>query len=396
MRVWDADAHVEESETTFSDKYFDQAFADRRPIVVQSPRGIHWLIDGQCAMPKYVGAEMDRFFGTPQTMHGERVNTLVRKTESIEALEMRGTAARLKLMDDEGLELSVLYPTLFLAWPLTPYHDLGSALCRSYNNWLSDVCSEAPSRLKWVSIINPGDPQTAANEIRRTRKMGASGTMVLGMVGNKSIGDATFEPIWAAAADVDMPITVHVGECTPLGYLAFHASLLMGFWGFMFSGILDRYKSLHVAFLEAGCMWLPFMMGRLEDLGSTERFGTVANPDRPKHLPSRLIGVGGLAAAGTSAPKLAPEEYIARGNVFIGFEVEDKLLPWCIEEYGADCWLFGSDIPHYDRLKCAAGAFLERQDVSEQHKRKLLFENTARFYKWPLESPKLQSAAAGG
>ena len=34
MRVIDADGHVEENPTTFSDKYFDPAFRSQRPEVV--------------------------------------------------------------------------------------------------------------------------------------------------------------------------------------------------------------------------------------------------------------------------------------------------------------------------------------------------------------------------
>ncbi|HUY17584.1 MAG TPA: amidohydrolase family protein [Candidatus Binataceae bacterium] len=384
MRVWDADAHVEEWDGTFSERHFDPTMFDRRPMVIQSQRALHWMCDGEIVMPKYVGGEMDRFFGTPHSLNGKRVNTLTKKSESLEALEMRGAKDRLKLMDEEGIELSVLYPTLFLIWPIARDPVLGDACARSYNNWLCEVCSEAPERLKWVSIVDPADPHLAAAEIERTKKMGAAGTMVLGMVGTRAVTDPHFGAIWDAAGQVDMPMSVHVGECTPLGYLAFHQSLLMAFWRFAFTGVLDKYPQLHVSFLEAGSMWVPYLLGRLEDLTHGQRFATIKNPDRPERLPSRLIGVGGLAANDAPWPELTPEEYIKRGNIFFGFEVEDKLLPWCIEEYGADCWLFGSDIPHYDRLKYAARTFEARGDISEQNKRKLLCENTARFYKWPL------------
>ncbi len=34
MKVWDADAHVEEWGGTFSERHFDPALFDRRPMVV--------------------------------------------------------------------------------------------------------------------------------------------------------------------------------------------------------------------------------------------------------------------------------------------------------------------------------------------------------------------------
>jgi predicted TIM-barrel fold metal-dependent hydrolase len=42
--------------------------------------------------------------------------------------------------------------------------------------------------------------------------------------------------------------------------------------------------------------------------------------------------------------------------------------------------VYGSDIPHGDRLYGAVDVFLKREDISEASKRKLLVDNTARFY----------------
>ena len=56
------------------------------------------------------------------------------------------------------------------------------------------------------------------------------------------------------------------------------------------------------------------------------------------------------------------------------------LLPFAVEEFGDECWLYGSDIPHGDRLVDSVGVFLERTDIGEDTKRKLLVDNVARFY----------------
>ena len=78
--------------------------------------------------------------------------------------------------------------------------------------------------------------------------------------------------------------------------------------------------------------------------------------------------------------KYLPKEYVERGQVYFGFEVDEKLLPFAIEEFGDQCWVYGSDIPHGDRLYGAVDVFLKRNDISEESKRKLLVDNTARFY----------------
>ena len=69
-----------------------------------------------------------------------------------------------------------------------------------------------------------------------------------------------------------------------------------------------------------------------------------------------------------------------RGQVYFHFEVDEKLLPFAIEVFGKQCWVYGSDIPHGDRLYGAVDVFLKRSDISVENKRKLLVENTARFY----------------
>ena len=52
------------------------------------------------------------------------------------------------------------------------------------------------------------------------------------------------------------------------------------------------------------------------------------------------------------------KEYIERGQIYFGFEVDEKLLPFAIEEFGDQCWVYGSDIPHGDRLYGAVDVFL--------------------------------------
>jgi predicted TIM-barrel fold metal-dependent hydrolase len=82
--------------------------------------------------------------------------------------------------------------------------------------------------------------------------------------------------------------------------------------------------------------------------------------------------------------ELRPEEYIKRGQVYVGFEVNEELLPAILDEYGDECWLYASDIPHNHRMYRAADFLMHRTDVREASKRNLLVGNTARFYDYPL------------
>jgi hypothetical protein len=49
-------------------------------------------------------------------------------------------------MDQLGVNIQVLYPTVFLM-PITNRPDIELALCRSYNRWLADICRDGKERL---------------------------------------------------------------------------------------------------------------------------------------------------------------------------------------------------------------------------------------------------------
>ena len=60
----------------------------------------------------------------------------------------------------------MIYPTMFLSYPITFDRELSVAMMRAYNNWIADMAGQAPDRLKWVTIIDPIDPEASALEVR--------------------------------------------------------------------------------------------------------------------------------------------------------------------------------------------------------------------------------------
>lgn len=384
LKAWDADGHVIEWEGTFADKYFDKAWVTRRPKVVESNTHVHWLVDSRVSPASY--GRQRNFTGSPASINGIRKEGVLKKKESLACLEMRGVTDRLALMDEEDIELSVIYPTLFLVRPLSDDPQFEAVLCRSYNNWIADVCSEASDRLKWVSVVDPNDPRESAAEIARTAKMGAVGVMLPGMVGEDCIAMPRFEPIWEAAAKHDLAVGVHVAFCSPLANTAFFYSLLMAFDQVVPYGILDRYPELRVAFLEAGCSWMPWRVERMEERFNPGKIMARSDPNRARDTIFDDPSLNGYRA------KLSPREYIKRGNIYVGFEVDEPLLPYCIKMFGADCFLWGSDIPHADREAYGARELQERKDISDEDKWKLMLGNPAAFYK--LELPQKQRKAS--
>jgi predicted TIM-barrel fold metal-dependent hydrolase len=77
---------------------------------------------------------------------------------------------------------------------------------------------------------------------------------------------------------------------------------------------------------------------------------------------------------------MTPIEYIKAGRIFIGFEVDDDLLPYMVNKYGTDCWVYASDIPHAHRIPDSPKHVLGRADLPESAKEKILWHGTAKLY----------------
>ena len=364
MYVIDADAHVEETPAAFADPYWDPALRDRRPLVVPVGEGAAWAIEGRL-YPKLVGPGA-HFFGSPPSYEGRPTPFSIGKRDPLGSIELSDVDARLRTMDEEHIDLQVIYPSIFLHQPLADDPALANALFRSWNSWMADVASQS-ERLKWVCVANLGDVPAAVAELRRARELGAIGVMILGTAGERKLDHAEIEPFWAAAEELSLPVAVHVGWSSrqanaifdnvfDAATLSFNFCMITGFVDVLAGGVLDRHPRLRVAFLEAGCEWIPFILDKMQH--------------RYDLSPSRY----GYAA------KRGPYEYARSEQVYFGFEVDDQLLPYVVNLVGEDRFIYASDIPHSDREFDAAGDLMRHDDLGESAKRKLLGENATRFY----------------
>src|SRR5215212_5721887 len=135
MAIIDADAHVVESEKTWS--YMDGAEKRFRPstVVVPNSKGDpteSWVVDGRV-----------------MTKGPIEVDDLSRALR-----EMGDIPARLSHMDKLGTDVQVLYPTLFL-FPITEKPEVEAALYRSYNRWLADIWKQGNGRFRWAVMVPP-------------------------------------------------------------------------------------------------------------------------------------------------------------------------------------------------------------------------------------------------
>ena len=200
MAVIDSDAHVLESERTWD--YMLESERDLKPRIVATPNdrdsgGESWLIDGL-----YMGKARNVGHETPK-----------------ESREMDDIKARIKHMDELGVDMQVLYPTIFLR-PYTRRPELELAMTRSYNRWLVDIWKRAPDRLRWVVVLPLLSMDKALEEARFAKDNGACGIFVRGLEGDKRLSDSYFFPLYEAAGRLDLPVCVHAAT----GSFAVHDS----------------------------------------------------------------------------------------------------------------------------------------------------------------------------
>ncbi|HVR16910.1 MAG TPA: amidohydrolase family protein [Candidatus Limnocylindrales bacterium] len=375
MKYIDADGHVEECLPTFSDKYLDPAFRPLRPTVIGRDGLAYWVIDEQM-FPRRVGKGCNNL-GTPASYDGKPTRHTALKPDSIESMELTDIGARLRSMDEEEIAIQVVYPSLFLAYPLTSNTALATALYSSYNRWLGDRLSDN-ERIKWAAIANLDDVGAAVQQVREAKSLGASAVMVLGTAGDLTFDHPTLLPFFESLAQTNLPLAVHVGwSCPalnniyshiyPSGVIAFLVPVMMGLVALISGGVLDRFPDLRVAFLEAGCQWVHFVLERMD-----HRFRRTRNQLSTFHS--------------QTAPRhdLPPMEYVRKGNLFFSTEADDVLLPHVIDLVGADNMVFGSDMPHGDREPFVVRKVKERKDISDSAKLKILESNPARLYGLPL------------
>src|SRR5918993_214026 len=229
----DADAHVLETEKTW--EYMEGAERKFRPQIVGSIDGSsddeYWLVDG--------------------TLRLKSRN--VGKNTPLASRELRDVGARLKHMDELGVDIQVIFPTIFII-PLTPRPEIEAALCRSYNRWMADIWRQAKDRLRWVAVLPLLSMDKVYDEAKFAQENGAVGIFLL----------------YDAASRLNLPICIHSATGSPIlfnyfkyetiGFSKFKLVLVGAFHNMIMDGIPERFPRLKVAFLEVSAQWLPYVL----------------------------------------------------------------------------------------------------------------------------------------
>ena len=367
FRLIDAELHVMEPVDLW-ERYIDPEFKSRAPRRMSERRwDIRTLVEGEV-----MAAMTDDNY--PAASVAEETTLAERYAEEIAA--DFDPASQVKAMDKEGVDLAVLYPTS--AMYITAKNGMdprfAEAACRAYNDWLYDYMQAAdPGRVFGAAAVSPHDVETAVSESRRAvATLGFKAIFLRpNMYNNRPWHDAHYDPLWATAQELGVPIGFHetTGSRMPaagadrfpddlgIAHIATHSvEQMMACMDIIMGGVMERFPKLKFGFLEGQCGWLPFWLDRMDDHFEWRHpYGEMQNL------------------------KMKPSEYFQRQG-FVAVECDEEFVSHVVDAVGDDCIVTTTDYPHGDAKYPHSMDNFMKLPLSDASKRKILWDNPARLY----------------
>lgn len=199
--------------------------------------------------------------------------------------------ARLRRMDELGVFAHVLYPNL-IGFQIYAFMDMGDAdlslaCVRAYNDFQTDFASADRRRLIPIANLPIWDLEASVAELERCAAMGHRGVnfgVEMERLGFPPLRSGHWDPLLAAAQDLDLPITFHIGfqvstkqssaerravslsdplEGAKNSALLF-AGNLRGISEVIMTGTCDRFPRLKFVSVESGFGYVPFLLEALD------------------------------------------------------------------------------------------------------------------------------------
>jgi predicted TIM-barrel fold metal-dependent hydrolase len=273
---------------------------------------------------------------------------------------------RLAVMKDEGIAYSLLFPSRAMDVGTQRDRNFVVAFCRAYNDFIASECRQA-SQLKAVALLPFQDVAAAVAELNRAvTQLGLSGVVLSSFGLKEHIGSPTYWPIYETMERLNVPLMIHASIQGPVGDRRAETFCLQHTVGrpvatltdcaaLIYGGVVEKFPKLRVAFLENRAAWVPYWMDYMDAKWEKRR---------------------------SEAPllKKKPSEYMTGGMFYYSAEPDEKSLPYVLDRIGEDLIIFATDYPHSGSAFTAD--LLDRTDISEQAKRKILHSNGIRLFGW--------------
>src|SRR5580658_3585385 len=175
--IIDADGHILEPVTMWDD-YLEEKYKPRGIKFKRNDQGLEFL--------EYDGKQAAMLL--PGILHG--IGGMGRPIKDLAPSADKGymdsapfgsmdMKERLKLLDQDGIDKAILYPTIGLLWEAEVEDpEITNAYCRAYNRWIADFCRDSGGRLIPIAHLSVLDVPAAVAELERAVNDGCRGAFV--------------------------------------------------------------------------------------------------------------------------------------------------------------------------------------------------------------------------
>jgi predicted TIM-barrel fold metal-dependent hydrolase len=382
--VFDADNHLYETKDALT-KYLPERY--KRAIDYVEVRGrTKIVVRGQIS--EYIpnptfdvvarpGAQEEYFrVGNPEGK--SRREIFGEPMRSIPAF--REPKARVELMDEQGLDRTLLFPTLasLVEERMRDDPELIHAVIHGLNQWIHETWQfNYEDRIFTTPVITLPIVDKAIEELEWVVERGARAVLIRpapvpGYRGSRSFGLPEFDPFWAKVVEHDILVAMHSSdsgyerytndwmgndsEMLPFQPQAFR---MLSQWrpiedavgALICHGALSRFPQLKVAVIENGSAWVEPLLKNLADVYKK----------MPQDFPED------------------PVEVFKR-NIYVSPFWEEDLIELG-DLIGVDHVLFGSDYPHPEGLADPVSYTRQLEGAPEESVRKIMGGNLARLMK---------------
>lgn len=368
---------------------------ERMPYVADGPKGPTWVTKKGASLGLACGMGSAGREYVPGRIHRADRMAATGLYEDGKRGVRRLTDPELRLgdQDRDGVRGEVLYGVLGTTGRMND-GEAAVEVMRIYNEWLAGFCGAHPDRFAGLACIPNHPIEAAIAEVERVAKRGVlRGVDIANSAELTPLWDPYWNPLWEVIAASSLPLHFH----TVGGYMPDHIRKIMFLGGdptraslpdaprvplavaraafatnitqfqinmssiltsMIFSGALERHPRLRVVLGEAGIGWIPYVLWRMD----------AEWEDQFKDLTLTM-----------------PPSGYWRRQCFATYQT-DPIGIRLLDELGADRVMWGSDFPHPDGVWPDSQAYIAKElgHVPEDVRRKVVCENAARLYGFPL------------
>jgi predicted TIM-barrel fold metal-dependent hydrolase len=291
--------------------------------------------------------------------------------------------ARLSLLDEQGIETTILLPTfgasveqMMVGDPVQTYANL-----RSFNRWLDEEWGFArDERIIAPPLLSLLDADLAVAELDRVLALGARLVHLRpGPTGSgRSPADPSYDPFWARLDEARVPVAFHINdyrypeasvawgedpdppvrEMSAFQWAFVHGDrpIMETFGALIYGNLFGRFPNLVTLSIENGSDWVHYLLTLLDKKKGMGRYGPWVG-GRPAGRPSETF----------------------RAHCYVAPFPEDD-VEQLIERIGATQVLFGSDFPHPEGLARPVEFVRLVENRSDEEIRLVMRDNAERLF----------------